>query len=115
MLYTLCISSLSNDAGVYLLHFAETFISDPLRYYTLITTKKGNPNSLERQSDWNYRQIKNFRETLTRRIEELSMEWKKNRAPEAGLASGSRLRGSKRRVEGETDGPRKSKKTKVVD
>ncbi|KAJ7677452.1 hypothetical protein B0H17DRAFT_1079208 [Mycena rosella] len=68
------------DCGIYLLHLAETFVSDPLRYYNLITTKKGNTNSLERQSDWNDERTKGFRETLTQRIEQLSIEWKKERA-----------------------------------
>ncbi|KAJ6525275.1 hypothetical protein DFH09DRAFT_996177 [Mycena vulgaris] len=69
-----------SDAGIYLLHFAQTFISAPLHYYNLITMKKGNKNSLERQSDWNDERTKMLREGLTQQIAELSIEWKKNRA-----------------------------------
>ncbi|KAJ7095714.1 hypothetical protein B0H15DRAFT_1019804 [Mycena belliarum] len=68
------------DCGIYLLHLAQTFISDPLRYYTLITTKRGNTNSSERQADWNDERTKNLREDLTRSIQQLSIEWKKDRA-----------------------------------
>ncbi|KAJ6621834.1 hypothetical protein B0H10DRAFT_2015955 [Mycena sp. CBHHK59/15] len=73
------------DCGIYLLHLAQTFISDPQRYYNLITTRKGNTNSVERQSDWNDERTKSLRETLTQRIEELSIQWKKDRAAKEDL------------------------------
>ncbi|KAJ6471198.1 hypothetical protein DFH09DRAFT_1220447 [Mycena vulgaris] len=73
------------DCGIYLLHLAQTFISAPSHYYNLITMKKGNKNSLERQSDWNDERTKMLREGLAQQIEELSIEWKKNRAAKAEL------------------------------
>ncbi|KAJ7784364.1 hypothetical protein B0H16DRAFT_295419 [Mycena metata] len=69
------------DCGLYLLHLAQTFISDPSRYYTLILSKRGTPTtSLNRQVDWNDDQTKVLRQKLTERISELSREWKKTRA-----------------------------------
>ncbi|KAJ7132990.1 hypothetical protein C8R46DRAFT_1140271 [Mycena filopes] len=69
------------DCGIYLLHLAQTFISDPLRYFNLITaTKKGVPNSLDRQLEWNDDQTKVRRQEMADRILDLSREWKKNRA-----------------------------------
>ncbi|KAJ7758160.1 hypothetical protein DFH07DRAFT_456883 [Mycena maculata] len=73
------------DCGIYLLHLAQTFISDPERYCELITTKRGNTNSLERQAQWNNDGTKILRETLSQRIAELSIEWKKNRAAKEEL------------------------------
>ncbi|KAJ7147148.1 hypothetical protein C8R43DRAFT_542989 [Mycena crocata] len=78
------------DCGIYLLHLAQTFISDPSRYYNLITavSKKGNTNSVERQQNWNDEGTKTLRETLERRIAELSIEWKKDRAAKEELKKG---------------------------
>ncbi|KAJ6585256.1 hypothetical protein B0H19DRAFT_1108938 [Mycena capillaripes] len=68
------------DAGIYLLHLAETFISNPMFYHNLIMKQKGYINSLDRQLQWNDDRTKTLRQKLTERIGELSKEWKKNRA-----------------------------------
>ncbi|KAJ7195469.1 hypothetical protein GGX14DRAFT_474847 [Mycena pura] len=74
------------DCGIYLLHLAETFISDPLRYYNLILTKKkSHYSSSERQADWNDDGTKDLRGKLKERIEDLSTEWKKDRAAKKEL------------------------------
>ncbi|KAJ7179985.1 hypothetical protein C8R43DRAFT_1181201 [Mycena crocata] len=79
------------DCSIYLLHLAQTFISDPSRFYNLITavSKKGsNTHSLECQRNWNDEGIKTFRETLKRCIAKLSIEWKKARAAKEELKKG---------------------------
>ncbi|KAJ7625371.1 hypothetical protein DFH06DRAFT_1481403 [Mycena polygramma] len=68
------------DSGIYLLHLAETFISDPSRYYNIVVTQKNITNSLQRQIDWRDDKTKALRQSLADRIGELSVEWKKNRA-----------------------------------
>ncbi|KAF7365017.1 hypothetical protein MVEN_00372800 [Mycena venus] len=75
------------DCGIYLLHLAQTFISDPEHYFNLITKKrKGRtPNSLDRQLQWKDDQTKTLRQSLADRITELSEEWKKNRAAQKEL------------------------------
>ncbi|KAF8171968.1 hypothetical protein K438DRAFT_1851990 [Mycena galopus ATCC 62051] len=64
------------DCGIYLLHLAQTFISNPTHYFNLIN-KKGTLNSLERQAQWKDDQTKTLRQSLEKQIGELSLEWKK--------------------------------------
>ncbi|KAF7364961.1 ULP-PROTEASE domain-containing protein [Mycena venus] len=66
------------DCGIYLIHLAQTFISDPEHYHNLIT-RTTRMNSKKRQIEWRDEQIKTLRWSLTERIGELSLEWKKNR------------------------------------
>ncbi|KAJ7625377.1 hypothetical protein DFH06DRAFT_1229348 [Mycena polygramma] len=73
------------DCGIYLLHLAETFISDPSRYYNMIVTQKGITNSVQRQNEWRDDKTKTLRQSLADRIAELSVEWKKNRAAQKEL------------------------------
>ncbi|KAJ6585193.1 hypothetical protein B0H19DRAFT_1368602 [Mycena capillaripes] len=73
------------DCGIYLLHLAETFISNPVFYHDLIIKQKGPTNSLDRQLQWNDDRTKTLRQKLTERIGELSKEWKKNRAAQKEL------------------------------
>ncbi|KAK7048538.1 hypothetical protein R3P38DRAFT_2606333 [Favolaschia claudopus] len=67
------------DCGIYLLHLAQTFMSDPERYRNLIT-KKQSRSSAERSTDWKQDETKTLRESLAERIGKLSSEWKKSRA-----------------------------------
>ncbi|KAH7920480.1 hypothetical protein BV22DRAFT_801106 [Leucogyrophana mollusca] len=72
------------DCGVYLLHFAKTFMTDPLRFYTTINSKKSSLHS-ERKVEWNEEAIPLFRQDLIGRIEELSATWKAERAAKEEL------------------------------
>ncbi|KAJ7245014.1 hypothetical protein B0H12DRAFT_1187844 [Mycena haematopus] len=65
------------DCGIYLLHLAQTFITDPDYYFRLITKKgKSTSSALERQKEWKGDQTKTLRQSLAERISELSLEWK---------------------------------------
>ncbi|TFK40643.1 hypothetical protein BDQ12DRAFT_462220 [Crucibulum laeve] len=67
------------DCGIYLLHLAQTFMTDPQGYFqTILKSKKNMPNA-ERQVIWHDDQIASIRENLNTRIRELSVEWKKER------------------------------------
>ncbi|KAJ6462047.1 hypothetical protein C8R47DRAFT_1240419 [Mycena vitilis] len=90
------------DSGIYLLHLAETFISDPSFYFNIVVvrvprlplhfepnhqplppppqTQKGLTNSVQRQIQWADAKTKILRQRLANRIGELSIEWKRNRA-----------------------------------
>ncbi|KAG5654258.1 hypothetical protein H0H81_005501 [Sphagnurus paluster] len=69
------------DCGLYLLHFAETFMSDPSKYSKLISTRSpGKVMNAARQDDWNAARTVNMRERLAEEIKELSALWKQNRA-----------------------------------
>ncbi|CAL1712532.1 unnamed protein product [Somion occarium] len=67
------------DCGVYVLHFVARFLSDPERYTRLILskTKKSEYQSSERDKDWGHEIVGGMRDGLSRRIEELSIEWQK--------------------------------------
>ncbi|TFK52192.1 hypothetical protein OE88DRAFT_1369332 [Heliocybe sulcata] len=67
------------DCGLYLLHFAKTFMKDPDRAARLIRSKKKGTD-LERRTDWEAKDIGDFRDELSARIHSLSDEWKKERA-----------------------------------
>ncbi|KAF8630950.1 hypothetical protein AX17_005306 [Amanita inopinata Kibby_2008] len=67
------------DCGVYLLHFAQTFMTDPNKYFTtLIETKKTTPSS-DRRLAWQDHKIADMRQQLVEHIKELSGDWKKSR------------------------------------
>ncbi|KAJ7069665.1 hypothetical protein C8F01DRAFT_1113532 [Mycena amicta] len=68
------------DCGIYLLHLAQTFISDPDKFNKIILTKRQNYAAGDRQVDWSGEATKNLRESLRLKIEELSVDWKKERA-----------------------------------
>ncbi|KNZ80894.1 Ubiquitin-like-specific protease 2 [Termitomyces sp. J132] len=63
------------DCGLYLLHFAETFMSDPDHYSRIIRVRYRT-----RKDDWKYEQTVDMRERFRADIEKLSAEWKKDRA-----------------------------------
>jgi len=70
------------DCGIYLLHFAQTFMSDPMKYANIIlTTRPKTMGDKERKLIW--RVDDNFepdgRQLLRSRIETLSKDWKKVR------------------------------------
>ncbi|KAH7914279.1 hypothetical protein BJ138DRAFT_1098802 [Hygrophoropsis aurantiaca] len=67
------------DCGVYLLHFVETFMSNPTRFSNLIRSKKTSAHD-ERKAEWNEEVIPRFRENLISRIENLSDAWKADKA-----------------------------------
>ncbi|KAG6878500.1 hypothetical protein C0993_005429 [Termitomyces sp. T159_Od127] len=69
------------DCGLYLLHFAETFMSDPVKYARIIRTRgKGPVESRTRKGDWKYKQAVDMRDRFRAEIEKLSAEWRKDRA-----------------------------------
>ncbi|KAH9480523.1 Ubiquitin-like-specific protease 2 [Psilocybe cubensis] len=71
------------DCGVYLLHFAQTFMSNPVKYSQSILTQKSNniPNH-ERQKIWNDSEVAGMRVTLAEQIRRLADEWKKAKSHE---------------------------------
>ncbi|KAG2342150.1 hypothetical protein BDR05DRAFT_1060452 [Suillus weaverae] len=68
------------DCGVYLLHFAKTFLSDPVRYFDLIHQSKKICPAEQRKLDWNSDVVEHSRKDLIARIQILSKEWKVSRA-----------------------------------
>ncbi|KAL0575293.1 hypothetical protein V5O48_006670 [Marasmius crinis-equi] len=73
-----------SDCGVYLLHFARTFIEKTEYLADIISRDRPTrATQAERQTDWDARNVEGYREHLTDRIKELSAEWKKDRAARA--------------------------------
>ncbi|KAG2037756.1 hypothetical protein BDR03DRAFT_1010375 [Suillus americanus] len=68
------------DCGVYLLHFAKTFLSDPVHYFNLIHQSKKTCPAEQRKLDWNETAVQYSRKNLIARIQVLSKEWKVSRA-----------------------------------
>jgi hypothetical protein len=68
------------DCGIYLLHLAETFMSDPVHYRRMILAQKTTVANENRQTAWLDHQVSDKREELRARIMKLSGEWKKERA-----------------------------------
>ncbi|KJA24049.1 hypothetical protein HYPSUDRAFT_39181 [Hypholoma sublateritium FD-334 SS-4] len=68
------------DCGVYLLHFAQTFLSDPAKYHRLITSQGRSISNETRQDIWNDKKVADMRQELATQIGQLSTEWKKERA-----------------------------------
>ncbi|KAF7298896.1 ULP-PROTEASE domain-containing protein [Mycena indigotica] len=68
------------DCGLYLIHLAQTFFSDPDKYANLMLTRKGSYAAADRHADWKMEGTKDMRESLKSKIEELSVEWKRERA-----------------------------------
>ncbi|KAF8881125.1 hypothetical protein BD779DRAFT_1675609 [Infundibulicybe gibba] len=64
----------SYDCGVYLLHFAKVFMSDPEKYYGLIMSRK-ELNEKEQAEEWKSQGVSNIRERLKRMINSLSARW----------------------------------------
>ncbi|KAF8798789.1 cysteine proteinase [Phlegmacium glaucopus] len=70
-----------SDCGIYLLHLAQTFMSDPAHYCRMILAQKSKSvTNPERQLEWDDHQVKGRREDLAARIVQLSGKWKEERA-----------------------------------
>ncbi|KAG5646528.1 hypothetical protein DXG03_003295 [Asterophora parasitica] len=69
-----------SDCGLYLLHFAKTFISDPLKYCQIIKARPKGTMNVDRQDDWKAELTGNMRERLAHEIKQLSVEWRHERA-----------------------------------
>ncbi|KAL0960923.1 hypothetical protein HGRIS_005930 [Hohenbuehelia grisea] len=65
------------DCGIYLLHFAQTFMSDPVKYFEMAKIKR--TELAQRRQDWDDAKVGTARERLASRITELSAVWKKER------------------------------------
>lgn len=68
------------DCGLYLLHFAETFVNDPAKYCRIITETTNKTSNEVRRDDWNDAKTAGMRERLMHEITKLSAVWKKDRA-----------------------------------
>lgn len=68
------------DCGVYLLHFAKTFLNNPVHYFDLIHQSKKIYPAEQRKIDWNEGEVQHYRKNLIARIQILSKEWKVSRA-----------------------------------
>ncbi|KAG7443142.1 cysteine proteinase [Guyanagaster necrorhizus] len=65
------------DCGIYLIHFAQTFMSDPARYCNIIAAPKGSGNmQKDRKVVWKAEDIGGMREGLRGQLLELSKEWR---------------------------------------
>ncbi|PBK97821.1 cysteine proteinase [Armillaria gallica] len=65
------------DCGIYLIHFAQTFMSDPTRYCSIITARKGSDNmQKDRKAVWKAEDIGGMRENLRDQLLGLSKEWR---------------------------------------
>ncbi|KAG6833437.1 hypothetical protein H0H87_006803 [Tephrocybe sp. NHM501043] len=64
------------DCGLYLLHFAQTFISDPIRYFHAIMTQTKGTTNATRVEVWKGDLTGDMRERLRGDILELSAKWK---------------------------------------
>ncbi|KAJ3528935.1 hypothetical protein NM688_g7926 [Phlebia brevispora] len=68
------------DCGVYLIHFVQVFMKDPVRLSEIIMAKKPREYaSKEREQDWEADTVAGLRENLYDRIMELSAKWKDSR------------------------------------
>ncbi|KAF9013421.1 hypothetical protein BDQ17DRAFT_1271073 [Cyathus striatus] len=68
------------DCGIYLLHLARTFMTDPTGYCQKILETRQNMANEERQQVWNDHEVADIRAVLSDQIQQLSAEWKKERA-----------------------------------
>ncbi|KAF8195366.1 hypothetical protein BJ912DRAFT_138312 [Pholiota molesta] len=68
------------DCGVYLIHFAQTFLTDPKKYFDIIMSQSKLTSNQEKQEQWNDKQVADLREELSTRILDLSTVWAKERA-----------------------------------
>ncbi|KAG1748716.1 hypothetical protein EDB19DRAFT_222400 [Suillus lakei] len=68
------------DCGVYLLHFAKTFLSNPIHYFDLIHQSKKIYPAEQRKLDWKEYEVQHSRQELIARIKALSKEYKVSRA-----------------------------------
>ncbi|KAG7088240.1 hypothetical protein E1B28_012254 [Marasmius oreades] len=76
------------DCGIYLLHFVRTFVSKTDHLVKVITKERAGRQSdsqADRHEDWDARNVDSHRQQLSDRIEELSREWKNNRASRAAV------------------------------
>lgn len=88
------------DCGIYLLHFARTFAGNHEHYSSIIRvrlpslstilvltcclqTRLSSQSHPERQTDWDGEHLEGFRETLMKRIRQLSREWKASKEEKA--------------------------------
>ncbi|KIM43367.1 hypothetical protein M413DRAFT_26515 [Hebeloma cylindrosporum] len=68
------------DCGVYLIHFVQTFMTDPKRYCRSILNQKTTKlMNKERQAEWHDEKVASMREDIARRIRNLSKQWKEER------------------------------------
>ncbi|TFK27998.1 cysteine proteinase [Coprinopsis marcescibilis] len=76
------------DCGLYLLHLAQTFVSNPQFYFERSASSAKSVPNAERQKDWHDEKVPKMREQLLSDIKQLSQEWKKTR-PAKGPTSPS--------------------------
>ncbi|RDB17956.1 hypothetical protein Hypma_000947 [Hypsizygus marmoreus] len=68
------------DCGLYLLHFAQTFMTNPDKYCDMINSRQKSTPMSVRQKDWDDEKTTGMRERLRQQIIEMSIVWKNNRA-----------------------------------
>ncbi|KAL5519967.1 hypothetical protein ACEPAG_1627 [Sanghuangporus baumii] len=67
------------DCGLYLLHFAQSFVADPQKYTAaILSTKRSSEEN--RRALWNIDQVSTMRERMKERILAESTAWKKQKA-----------------------------------
>jgi len=69
------------DCGLYVIHFARTFFTNLDGYYAIImATRKKGYTAKDRERDWCNEEVSTIRGKLKNRIQELSIQWKRDRA-----------------------------------
>jgi len=94
------------DCGLYLLHFVETFMSDPEGYCKHICRTTKSSTSEERNQAWNGDSVPAMREGMTKRILEESEVWKEakiRRESEKKEAGDSKTAGGREAAAEESD------------
>ncbi|KAG2009837.1 sentrin-specific protease, variant 2 [Coprinopsis cinerea AmutBmut pab1-1] len=65
------------DCGLYLLHLAQTFVSNPQFYLEKCCTNDRTTSNAQRQEDWHDHKVPEMRQQLQQEIRKLSQEWQK--------------------------------------
>ncbi|KAG2112317.1 uncharacterized protein F5147DRAFT_684639 [Suillus discolor] len=91
------------DCGVYLLHFAKTFLSNPVHYFNLIHQSKKIYPAEQRKLDWNEHVVQHSRKDLIERIQILAKEWKASRAAKEEDAKRKRESEEPGQADGDSD------------
>ncbi|KAH9002623.1 hypothetical protein EDB86DRAFT_2896932 [Lactarius hatsudake] len=75
------------DCGVYLLHFAKTFMQDPKLSSEIIQNRTSPQKGRRVHEHWNDRLVAHYRDELAARIHLLSDEWKRQRSEQDAAAA----------------------------
>jgi len=81
------------DCGIYLLHFAKTFMKNPKLSSEIILQNRSSPQKGRRaphHEHWDHTSVGSYRDELTARIYSLSEEWKQQRSEQDTAAAAAK-------------------------